>query len=111
MKLNMRITVKESGEIWTRETTTPYTGTYTQPLFDFIKAWAYHNLYEMRTFRIWLWIEKKWPKKFGEEWTLDDGEILYIPPTSVQDIRCFELAHKNRIEVTRVFGEEVRRRE
>ncbi|SRR6266480_990618 len=106
----MRLTLKERGEIWERETVTPYTDTYTQPIFNFLVAWAYHHLYERPTLRIWLWIEKKWPGKFGEEWVMDGGEeVFHVPPTNVQDLRCYNLNHKNRIRLARVLGEPTNR--
>ncbi|SRR5712691_6293312 len=101
----MRLTLKEKGKSYTKDTVTPYVETYIQPIHNAAIAWLYHFIWEKLTFRILLCIEKKFPKKFGKELTLDDGEKVHIPTTAVQDMRCFELNRKNRVTLLIEYGE------
>src|SRR6266540_1001524 len=96
----MRIQRTEHGKIYSRTTITPYMATYTQPLHNAALAWLYHHVWEHCSWRIYRLIEKlinQNARAFRED--------LYIPLTNRQDIRCYHLSHKNRVEVNRVIGE------
>jgi hypothetical protein len=102
----MRITRKERGQVWSEDQFAEYELTYTQPFHNFFIALLYHHTWERLTWRIWRHIELRWPRKFGQNWPFEDGSgELHVPPTNVQDIRCYHLRQKNRVVVDRTIGE------
>src|SRR2546423_10751331 len=100
------ITYKEKGHAYGRDYIQDYVDIYTQPLHNRIMAWLYHSIWEKLTWRIYRLIEKRWPVKDRYE---DKQDIIGIPLTNRQDLRCFDLHRKNRVTIEVIYGEKISR--
>lgn len=69
---------------------------FEQPWWRFLIAALYH-WYDMRVHKIPGFRRLDW--KLGKTLIDDDGEQFRLPLSALQDIRCFDLAHKGRQRV------------